>query len=101
MARNVVLTSPVAAGASFLGVTTTKGTCTPPSKRDATIQCALGDLGNGDKPLSSVSVKVTARAGSNIATVVSAQSTENGSGPATPDPDASNNTASLSTIVAK
>ena len=83
-AHNVVLRDPIPTGVSALGVTTTKGTCTPPG-RGGTISCALGDLA----------------AGSTIANVVSANSTADGAGTATPDPQPSNNAASLSTIVTK
>ena len=99
-AHNVVLRDPIPTGVSALGVTTTKGTCTPPG-RGGTISCALGDLAAGSSGVSSVSVKVTARAGSTIANVVSANSTADGAGTATPDPQPSNNAASLSTIVTK
>jgi uncharacterized repeat protein (TIGR01451 family) len=77
-AHNVVLTNPVPTGALFLGVTTTKGTCTP--RRGRPISCALGDLAIGDGSLSSVSIKVVAKVGSTIANLVSAHSTENEAG---------------------
>ena len=99
-AHNVVLTNPVPSGASFVGVSSTKGTCTPP-RRGGPITCALGDLAASSNALSSISVKVMAKAGSNIADVVSAQSTANGSGDATPDPQPSNNSASLNTTITK
>jgi uncharacterized repeat protein (TIGR01451 family) len=99
-AHNVVLTNPIPSGASFLGVSTTKGTCTPP-KKGAPITCAIGDLASGDGSTNSVSIKVTAKAGSNIVNIVSANSTANGAGSATSDPDSSNNAMSLSTTVTK
>jgi uncharacterized repeat protein (TIGR01451 family) len=99
-AHNVVLTDPVPSGASFVGVSSTKGSCTPP-RRGGPIACALGDLGASSNALSSVSVRVIAKAGSNIANVLSAQSTANGAGGATPDPQPSNNSASLSTTITK
>ena len=97
-AHNVVLTNPVPAGSSFVGVTTTKGTCTPP-KKNALITCALGDLVSGENALSGVSIKITAKAGSTLANVFSAQSTADGAGAATLDPQGSNNSASLVTVV--
>jgi uncharacterized repeat protein (TIGR01451 family) len=97
-AHNVVLTNPIPSGSSFVGITTTKGTCTSP-KKGGPITCALGDLVSGDNALNGVSVKITARAGSNLANVVSAQSTADGAGPATLDPQPSNNSASLITVV--
>jgi uncharacterized repeat protein (TIGR01451 family) len=100
-AHNVVLSSPVALGASFMNVSTTRGTCTPPSRRNLTVACALGDLGAGNNALSTVSVKITAKVGSHIATVASAQSTADGAGAATPDPQPANNSASLTTSVTK
>jgi uncharacterized repeat protein (TIGR01451 family) len=99
-AHNVVLTDPIPSGASFLGVSTSKGTCTPP-KKGAPVRCALGDLVSGNNALSAVSVKITAAVGSTVANIVSAESTANGAGPATADPQGSNNSASLITTVTK
>jgi len=101
-AHNVVLSDPVPAGATFLGVTTTAGSCTGPRVgRQGPIRCALGDLVSGGSALSSTAVKVAAKVGSTLANVVSAQSTADGTGSATPDPQGSNNTASLITHVTK
>ena len=46
-------------------------------------------------------VKIDAKVGSTVANVVSAESTANGAGPATADPQGSNNSASLVTAVTK
>jgi uncharacterized repeat protein (TIGR01451 family) len=99
-AHNVVLTNPIPSGATFLGVSTSKGACTPP-KKGGPITCALGDLTVGGGSSNSVSVKVSAKAGSNVLNIVSANSTANGAGSATADPQSSNNSASLSTAVTK
>jgi uncharacterized repeat protein (TIGR01451 family) len=99
-AHNVVLSNPVPSGASFIGASTTKGTCTPP-RRGGPVRCALGDLVAGVNGLSSVSVKVMAKAGSTIAEIASAESIADGAGAATPDPQPSNNSASLATTVTK
>ncbi len=98
-AHNVVLSNPVPpSGSSFVGVTTTKGVCTPPKKGRTHHVCARRPR-SGSNALSGVSIKITAKAGSNLANVVSAQSTANGAGPATLDPQPSNNSVSLITLV--
>jgi uncharacterized repeat protein (TIGR01451 family) len=99
-AHNVVLTDPVPAGASFVSATTTAGSCTAP-RRGVPIRCALGDLASSSNAVSTASVRITAKVGSTIANVVSARSTDDGAGLATPDPEGSNNTASLITTITK
>jgi len=100
-AHNVVLGVPVPVGASFQGVTTTKGNCTPPARKNPTISCALGDIAGASNAHITVTLKMTAKAGSSIADVVTANSTADGAGPATPDPNTSNNSAALSTTITK
>lgn len=102
-AHNVVLTSAVPAGAWFLGVTTTRGTCAHPSSgaSKGTISCSLGDLASGGNVGAAVSLKVSAKAGSTITDVASAYSTADGAGAATPDPNTSNNWVSENTTVTK
>ncbi len=102
-AHNVVMSSPVPSGAVFVGVSTSQGSCTKPSPgaSKGTITCWLGDLAAGGSSGSSVNIKVNAKAGSSLTEIASAYSTADGSGPATPDPDTSNNWASLTTSVTK
>jgi uncharacterized repeat protein (TIGR01451 family) len=96
-AHNVVLTAPVPSGSKFVGITTTRGQCVKPLK--GPISCALGDLANGDSSGSALTVKLTVKAGSNVTDLATASSTANGAGPATADPDTSNNWTSLTTSV--
>jgi uncharacterized repeat protein (TIGR01451 family) len=96
-AHNVVLTDPVPSGSKFVGITTTQGTCGKPSK--GAISCSLGDLAKDDSAGSTLTVKLTVKAGSNVTDLATAYSTANGSGPATADPDTSNNWTSLTTSV--
>jgi len=100
-AHNVVLNNSIPAGASLAGVSTTKGTCALPSKKNPAISCALGNLAAGGNALVTVSVRVTAKAGSTVAGTASANSTQDGAGAATADPNPSNNSASLATTVTK
>ena len=101
-AHNVVLKDPVPAGATFLAISTTAGSCTGPRVgKQGPITCALGDLASGSNAVSSASIKVTAKIGSTIANVATAHSTDDGAGLATADPQESNNTASLITQVTK
>jgi hypothetical protein len=74
---------------SFLGVTSTQGTCVL-SGKPATIRCSLGDLTSGGSAGHSVSVKLTAKIGSAVTNLISAGSGADGAGPATQDPDTSN-----------
>lgn len=99
-AHNVVLSDPIPTGTSFLGVTSTQGTCVLATK-PAAIRCSLGDLAGGGSAGSAVSVKLTAKVGSSVTNLVSATSVADSAGPATPDPDTSNNWASLTTSVQK
>ncbi len=98
-AHNVVLTNPVPSGASFLGITTNRGTCAKPSK--GVINCFLGDLAKDGNAGSAVSLKLTAKVGRTVTNLASAYSTANASGPATDDPDTTNNSASVTTAVTK
>jgi uncharacterized repeat protein (TIGR01451 family) len=95
-AHNVVLSDPVPAGVNFVGATTSKGTC---SHSGGTVKCALGDLASGGSAGSAVNVKITARVGGTITNIASAYSTANNAGPATFDPNTSNNWQPLTTHV--
>jgi uncharacterized repeat protein (TIGR01451 family) len=98
-AHNVIMAAPVPSGTSFVGVATSQGTCAV--TKGGSITCSLGDLPSGGSAGSTVSVKVTAKVGSAVAYLASANSTTDGVAPATPDPDTSNNWASLTTTVTK
>jgi uncharacterized repeat protein (TIGR01451 family) len=98
-AHNVVMTAPVASGTSFVGVAVSQGTCAV--TKGGSITCSLGDLASGGSAGSAVSVKVTAKVGGAVTYLASASSTTDGIGPATPDPNTSNNWASLSTTITK
>ena len=103
VAHNVVLNDPLPSGASFIAVGTTHGTCSHPSAgaSKGTISCSLGDLASGGSTGGTVTIKITAKFGSTVANLASAYSTTDNAGPATPDPDMSNNIASVSTKVTK
>jgi uncharacterized repeat protein (TIGR01451 family) len=98
-AHNVVLTNPLPSGASFLGITTNRGSCAKPSK--GVITCSLGDLAKDGTAGSAVSLKLTAKVGRTVTNLASAYSTANASGPATPDQDPTNNSASVITAITK
>jgi uncharacterized repeat protein (TIGR01451 family) len=102
-AHNVVLSDPLPAGMSFVGVSTTRGTCTHPSAggTKGTITCSLGDLAGGANTGAVVSLKVAAKVGGTVTNLVSAYSTANGGGSATPDPNTNNNWAAVTSGVTK
>ena len=103
-ALNVVMTAQVPIGTRFVGVTTTRGSCSHPASGNTTgtITCALGDLAAGGTALDSVALKITLNSkGGSIVTTASANSTASGATPATPDPNQANNTASLTTTATK
>jgi len=84
-------------GVFFVGITTTRGTCSKPVR--GTISCSLGDFAKDDTSGSALTVKLTVKAGSNITDLVTAYSTADLNGAATADPDTSNNWASQTTTV--
>jgi uncharacterized repeat protein (TIGR01451 family) len=94
-AHNVVLTDPLPGGTSFVSANSSKGKC---SYKKGTVSCSLGDLSYPGSAGGAISVKITAKAGSTITNIASAYSTADG-GPATFDPDTSNNWESLNTTV--
>jgi uncharacterized repeat protein (TIGR01451 family) len=96
-AHNVVLSDPVPAGASFVGISTTNGSCTIP--KTGKVSCSLGNLAAGGSVGSVASVKLTAKVGSTVTNLASAYSTADQAGAATPDPNTANNWVSLSTTV--
>lgn len=95
-AHNVVLTNALPGSSKLVGVTSTRGTCSPSKGK---VTCALGDLATDDSATSVVTIKLTVTAGSIVTDLASAYSTTNGSGSATADPDTSNNVASATTTV--
>jgi hypothetical protein len=87
----------VPSGGQLLGITTSQGTCAKPAK--GTVSCSLGDLASGGSAGSVVTIKIMAKAGSTLTDLASAYSTADAAGPATPDPDTSNNWATFTTSV--
>jgi uncharacterized repeat protein (TIGR01451 family) len=98
-AHNVVLSNSVPSGARVLGITTSQGSCGKPSK--GTITCSLGDLATGSSVGSQVTVRVTAKVGGTVTDAAGAYSTADAAGPATADPDLTNNRASVTTTVTR
>jgi uncharacterized repeat protein (TIGR01451 family) len=96
-ATGVVMTVQVPSGTKFVGVTTTQGSCTHPASgaTSGTISCSLGNLASGAAAADSVTLKLSLSGkGGTIALVALASAS-------TPDPDLSNNVASLATTVKK
>jgi uncharacterized repeat protein (TIGR01451 family) len=99
VASNVVMTYPVPSGTKFISATTTQGSC---SASASTVTCALGDLANGAKALTTVALKFTLKPkGGNLTNTASAYSQASGPNSATPDPNLANNVASLNTTITK
>jgi uncharacterized repeat protein (TIGR01451 family) len=98
-AHNVVLTIPAASGATQLAITASQGSCAKPTKR--TISCSLGDLAMNGTAGAAVRIKVTAKIGATVTNTASAVSTVDTAGPATADPDVSNNSAVTTTLVTR
>jgi uncharacterized repeat protein (TIGR01451 family) len=97
-ALGVTMTVQVPAGTKFVGVTTTHGSCTHPASgaTSGTIRCSLGDLASGAAAIDSVTLKLALSGkGGSIAVVAQVASSS------TPDPDLSNNVASLTTTLKK
>jgi uncharacterized repeat protein (TIGR01451 family) len=96
-ATGVVMTVQVPNGTKFVGVSTTQGSCTHPASgaTSGTISCSLGNLTSGATAADSVTLKLSLSGkGGTIALVASASAS-------TPDPDLSNNVASLATTAKK
>jgi uncharacterized repeat protein (TIGR01451 family) len=96
-ATGVVMTVQVPNGTKFVGVSTTQGSCTHPASgaTSGTISCSLGNLTSGAAAADSVTLKLSLSGkGGTIALVASASAS-------TPDPDLSNNVASLATTAKK
>ncbi|HEX3055509.1 MAG TPA: choice-of-anchor D domain-containing protein [Gaiellaceae bacterium] len=96
-ATGVVMTVQVPSGTKFVGVSTTQGSCTHPASgaTSGTISCSLGNLTSGAAAADSVTLKLSLSGkGGTIALVASASAS-------TPDPDLSNNVATLATTVKK
>jgi len=93
-ASDVSLTDRLPFGAQYVTATTSQGSCLAPAKKVRTVTCDLGSIAADGSATVAITVKAAARAGSflnNIAYV-------SGS---TFDPDAGNNTASLSTAITR
>jgi uncharacterized repeat protein (TIGR01451 family) len=96
-ARNVVLVDNLPLGTLFEAVTATGWTCsTPPvGKAGGTVTCTIDPLAANGQVATSIGVKVKAHSGKGVITDAAAVSS------ATPDPNASNNTASVQTTIVK
>jgi len=91
------MTVQVPNGTKFVGVSTTQGSCAHPASgaTSGTISCSLGNLASGAAVADSVTLKLSLSGkGGTIALVASASAS-------TPDPDLSNNVATLATTVKK
>jgi uncharacterized repeat protein (TIGR01451 family) len=95
-ASNVVLTDSLSSGATSTGASASQGTC---QVGKGSVTCSLGTLASGGSAGSVVSIKVVAKVGSAITNLASAASKKTRTAPATPDPDTSNNWASMTTTV--
>jgi uncharacterized repeat protein (TIGR01451 family) len=96
-ARNVVLVDNLPFGTLFEAVTATGWTCsTPPvGKAGGTVTCTIDPLAANGQVATSIGVKVKAHSGKGVITNAATVSSD------TPDPNTSNNTASVQTTVVK
>ncbi|MGA7670392.1 MAG: DUF11 domain-containing protein [Nitrolancea sp.] len=93
-ATHTVLTDNLPYGVHLTAVTTSQGSCTPPSKGVTTVSCDLGDIANGGETNSAVTVKIQVHANANVNFVASVTSDA-------PDPNQDNNNASFLTRATK
>ena len=93
IATSTVISDATPAGATFVGFTTSAGTCTAPAiGATGTLSCKVGNLANGAKVTVTMTVKDTAAAGTTLADTARASS-------ATPDPNTKNNNVTVKTAV--
>jgi uncharacterized repeat protein (TIGR01451 family) len=91
-AAGVVVTDVLPSQTRFVSVTSSGASCdAPPPNSNGTIVCSLGIVADGDTSVTSITVRVFARR-TTITDTASVTS-------ATPDPDATNNSASITTLV--
>src|SRR5207244_6569430 len=92
-AMSTVVTDATPAGTTFVGFTTSLGTCTAPAVGGAgTLSCKVGNLANGAKATVTLTVKDTVAAGSTLTDTGRAFS-------ATPDTNTKNNSMAVKTSV--
>jgi uncharacterized repeat protein (TIGR01451 family) len=96
-AQGVVLTDPLPAGVSFVSASRSPnaGTLTTPQGSNLTVTWNVGTLASGQSATLTVVVKVIAKAGATINNIASASSSS------TVDPNPGNNSATVSSLVAK
>jgi len=93
IAMSTVVSDATPLGTTFVGFTTTAGTCTAPAiGATGTLSCKVGNLASGVKVTVTMTVKDTAAAGSALTDTGRAFSN-------TPDPNAKNNAVTLKTSV--
>jgi uncharacterized repeat protein (TIGR01451 family) len=93
IAMSTVLSDTTPVGTTFMGFTTSAGTCTAPAVGGTgTLNCKVGNLGSGAKATVTMTVKDSAAAGSIL--------TDTGRGTSTtPDPNTNNNAVRVKTSV--
>lgn len=93
IATNTVVSDATPVGTTFVGYTTSAGTCTTPNVgATGTLSCKVGSLASGAKVTVTMTVKDTATAGSSLNDTGRAFS-------ATPDPNTTNNSMVVKTSV--
>jgi uncharacterized repeat protein (TIGR01451 family) len=93
IATNTIVSDATPVGTTFVGYTTSVGTCTTPTVGAAgTLKCSVGSLANGAKATVTMTVKDTAAAGTTLTNRASTSST-------TPDPNTKNNSMVVKTGV--
>ena len=93
IATSTVVSDATPAGTTFVGFTTTAGTCTAPAVgATGTLSCKVGNLASGVKATVTMTVRDTAAAGSTLTDTGRASSS-------TPDPNPKNNSLTIKSSV--
>jgi uncharacterized repeat protein (TIGR01451 family) len=93
IAANTVVSDATPVGTTFVGYTTSSGSCTTPAMgATGTVKCKVGSLANGATATIMMTVKDTTTAGTSLTNRGSASS-------ATPDPNINNNSMTVKTQV--
>ncbi len=93
IAANTVVSDATPVGTTFVGYTTSSGSCTTPAiGATGTVKCKVGSLANGATATITVTVNDTTTAGTTLMNRGSASS-------ATPDPNTKNNSMTVKTNV--
>ncbi len=93
IATNTVVSDATPVGTTFVGYTTSAGTCTTPAVgATGTLRCKVGSLANGGNVTVTMTVKDTAAAGTTLSNRGSASSL-------TPDPNIKNNSVTVKASV--